>query len=76
MRILVLNTHIPPNAPPDLKDTANQVCAVTAALKSKGHDAVAVMFEPEPAKMKAVIAEYQPDVVTLFKSELERVSKL
>ena len=48
MRVIVLNTHIPPNAPPDLKDTANQVCAVTEALKTKGHDAIAVMFEPEP----------------------------
>lgn len=63
MRILVLNTHIPPNAPPDLVDSANQVCAVTEALKSKGHDATAVMFEPEPLKMKAVITEFQPDVV-------------
>jgi D-alanine-D-alanine ligase len=63
MRVLVLTTHIPPNAPPDLADSAAQVDAATEALKSKGHDARAVMFEPDPLLMKAVIAEHQPDVV-------------
>lgn len=63
MRVLVLHTHIPPNAPPDLADSAAQVDAVTEALKAKGHDARAVMFEPEPNVMKAIVAEHQPDVV-------------
>jgi D-alanine-D-alanine ligase len=63
MRVLVLHTHVPPNAPPDLLDNIDQVCAVTEALKSKGHDARPVMFEPDPNLMKGIIAEHQPDVV-------------
>jgi D-alanine-D-alanine ligase len=63
MRVLVLHTHVPPNAPPDLQDNIDQVCAVTEALKAKGHDARPVMFEPDPNAMKAIIAEHQPDVV-------------
>jgi len=63
MRVLVLHTHVPPNAPSDLQDNALQVSAVADALEAKGHEAIRAIFEPDPNVMKAMIAEHRPDVV-------------
>jgi D-alanine-D-alanine ligase len=63
MRILIVHTDIPPDAPPDDKDTLLQAAAIEAALKRRGHEAVRGVFVPDESEMEALIARENPDVV-------------
>lgn len=63
MRILILHTDIPPDAPPDDKDTLVQAAAIEAALKRRGHEAVCGVFALDESAMEALIARENPDVV-------------
>ncbi|MBC7832277.1 MAG: hypothetical protein H7Y62_09695, partial [Hyphomicrobium sp.] len=63
MRILILHTDIPPDAPPDDQDTLRQAAAIEAALKRRGHEAVCGVFIPDESEMEALIARENPDVV-------------
>ena len=63
MRILILHTNVPPDAPPDEQDTLQQAAAIEAALKRRGHEAVCGVFAPDEAEMDALIARETPDVV-------------
>ena len=63
MRILILHTNIPPDAPPDDLDTLLQAAAIEAALKRRGHEAFCGVFVPDESEMDALIARENPDVV-------------
>ena len=63
MRILILHTDVPPDAPPDDQDTLVQAAAIDAALKRRGHEAVCGVFVPDESEMDALIARENPDVV-------------
>jgi D-alanine-D-alanine ligase len=63
MRILILHSDIPPDAPPDDQDTLLQAVAIEAALKRRGHEAVSGVFVPDESEMEALVARENPDVV-------------
>src|SRR5215831_12868292 len=63
MRILVLHSDVPPDAPPDEQDTLLQAAAIEGALKRRGHEAVCATFAPELAEIDALITREDPDVV-------------
>src|SRR5262252_2317917 len=63
MRILVLHSDVPPDAPPDEQDTLLQAAAIEGALKRRGHEAVCATFAPELAEIDALITREEPDVV-------------
>ena len=63
MRILVLHSDIPPDAPPDEQDTLRAAAAIEAALKRCGHETVTRVFVPDESKIDALIACETPDVV-------------
>jgi D-alanine-D-alanine ligase len=63
MRILVLHSDIPPDAPPDEQDTLHAAAAIKAALERRSHETVTGAFVPDEAKIHALIARETPDVV-------------
>ena len=63
MRVLILHSDIPADAPPDEQDTLRQAEAIEAALKRRGHEAVSATFVPTEADMDALVARENPDVV-------------
>jgi len=63
MRILVLHSDVPPDAPPDDQDTLLQAAAIAATLGELGHEAVRGAFTPDLAALEALIAEECPEVV-------------
>ena len=63
MRILILHSDVPPDAPPDDQDTLRQAAAVSESLTRLGHEASACAFEPDPAALEAMLARDCPDLV-------------
>jgi len=63
MRVLVLHSDVPPDAPPDEQDTLIAAKAVSDALASRGHQAPLAPFVPGTAAMRALLARHAPDVV-------------
>lgn len=63
MRVLILHSDIPADAPPDEQDTLRQAEAIDAALKRRGHETASAAFVPTEAGMDALIARENPDVV-------------
>ena len=63
MRVLILHSDVPADAPPDEQDTLLQAEAIDAALKRRGHEAASAAFVPTEADMNALIARENPDVV-------------
>jgi len=63
MRVLVLHSDVPPDAPPDEQDTLLQAAVVEAALRELGHAASRSAFRPELSVLEAVIAQERPDLV-------------
>src|SRR5215469_4396595 len=63
MRVIVLHSDVPPDAPPDEQDTLLTARAVAAALGERGHHAVQRAFEPTPAALDQALAEARPDIV-------------
>lgn len=63
MRILVLHSDVPPDAPPDEQDTLRAAAAIESALKRRGHETVTEVFVPDEGKIAALIARETPDVV-------------
>jgi D-alanine-D-alanine ligase len=63
MRVLVLHSDVPPDAPPDDQDTLLTAHAVAAALGERGHHAVQRAFVPAPAALELALAETRPDIV-------------
>ena len=61
MKILVLHSDIPADAPPEDLDTLIAAEAVAAALKARGHQAEQAAFREET--LKQLLAERRPDIV-------------
>jgi len=63
MRVLVLHSDVPPDAPPDDQDTLLQAAAVETTLRELGHESSRAAFMPDPAALESLIARECPDVV-------------
>jgi D-alanine-D-alanine ligase len=63
MRVLVLHSDVPPEAPRDEQDTLLQVAAVEEALVELGHEVRAAAFVPDPLALESLIARDCPDLV-------------
>jgi len=63
MRVLILHSNVPPDAPPDEQDTLKQVSAVEKALLARGHEISSSVFTPDAAQLELLIAHEIPDVV-------------
>ncbi len=63
MRVLVLHSDVPPEAPPDEQDTLLQAAAVAKVLNELGHDAERAVFTPDAAALEALLNRADPDVV-------------
>jgi D-alanine-D-alanine ligase len=63
MRVLVLHSDVPPDAPPDDQDTLLQAAAIELALRELGHESSTAVFAPDPAVLEALIARECPDLV-------------
>ncbi len=59
MRVLVLHSDVPPDAPPDEQDTLITARAVADALNMLGHEARLAPFVPDPAALKKTIDNAQ-----------------
>jgi len=63
MKVLVLHSDVPPDAPPEDQDTLIAAEAISGALISRGHDAPLAPFFPDLEKLRALIEAQTPDVV-------------
>jgi D-alanine-D-alanine ligase len=63
MRILVLHSDVPPDAPPDDQDTLLQAAAIESTLNVLGHEAARSPFNPDPAELEALILEEGAELV-------------
>jgi D-alanine-D-alanine ligase len=63
MRVLVLHSDVPPDAPPDDQDTLLQAKAIESTLSELGHESACAVFTPDPGALEALIARECPDLV-------------
>ncbi len=63
MRILVLHSDVPPDAPPEDIDTLTSAEAVAQALISHGHDVSKAPFTTDTDRFRALLAREGADVV-------------
>jgi len=63
MRVLVLHSDVPPDAPPDELDTLLQAQAIVSTLRELGHESTSAVFMPDPGAMESLIASECPDLV-------------
>mgnify|MGYP001598467893 FL=1 len=63
MRVLVLHSDIPPDAPPDEQDTLIQAEAIAQALVANGHQIVKAAFTPKLEDLKTLVREARADLL-------------
>lgn len=63
MKILVLHSDVPADAPPEDLDTLIAAEAVSQALRRRGHDTALAAFQPDLQTLKDSLAAARPDVV-------------
>lgn len=63
MRVLILHSDVPPDAPPDEQDTLLQAVAVEGALIELGHEASRAAYAPDAAQLEATLTNENPDLV-------------
>lgn len=63
MRILILHSDVPEDAPPDEQDTLLQAAAIESALKRLGHATSRAVFTPDAASLASLIQRDDPDAV-------------
>lgn len=63
MKVLVLHSDVPPEAPAEDQDTLIAAAAVSRALISRGHQAPLMAFVPDLNALGARLAAERPDVV-------------
>ena len=63
MRVLLLHSDVPADAPPDELDTLVTVEAVAAALAELGHSVTQAAFTPNPSAIDGALADSGADVV-------------
>lgn len=63
MRVLVLHSDIPPDAPPDEQDTLIQAEAIAQALISLGHTVTKAPFSPWLRDLKKLVRDTQAELL-------------
>lgn len=63
MKVLVLHSDVPADAPPEDQDTLIAARAVAGALRKRDHQATLAAFAPDRDAVAAILAEHRPDVV-------------
>ena len=63
MKVLVLHSDVPPDAPPEDQDTLIAARAVCDALRLNDYQATLAPFAPDRDALAALLGEQQPDVV-------------
>src|SRR5690349_19285528 len=63
MRVLILHSDVPPDAPPDDQDTLLQANAIEYTLRQLGHEVTRLVFEPDPPLLESAFARECPDLV-------------
>lgn len=63
MRILVLHSNLPPDAPPEDLDTLATSQAIVRTLHAMGHWAAAAPFDMDPARIQSAVREARIDIV-------------
>src|SRR5258705_1571679 len=63
MRILILHSDVPADAPPDEQDTLRQAAAVEAALKRRGQAVSCAVFTPDASDIETLLSREDPDLV-------------
>jgi D-alanine-D-alanine ligase len=63
MKILVLHSDVPPDAPPEDQDTLIAARAVAEALASCGHVAPLAAFANDRETLRKIVTPHRPDVV-------------
>ncbi|HEX4534959.1 MAG TPA: ATP-grasp domain-containing protein [Rhizomicrobium sp.] len=63
MRVLVLHSDVPPDAPVDEQDTLITARAARDALQTRGYTTELATFVPSPDAFRAILARAKPDVV-------------
>lgn len=63
MKILVLHSDVPPDAPPEDEDTLIAAAAVEAALKARGFAASRAAYRKDRAALAALLDQAGPDIV-------------
>ena len=63
MRILVLHSDVPPDAPPEEIDTLTSAEAVAQALLQNGHEVSKAPFTPDPDRFDELLKAHRADVV-------------
>lgn len=63
MRVLILHSDVPPDAPPDEQDTLLQAAAIRSALVKLGYQASCAAFVPDISALEALIARECPYLV-------------
>jgi D-alanine-D-alanine ligase len=63
LRITVMHQAVPPDAPPDETDVLEEVAAVSAALRTLGHDPYALPVTLDLSAAAATLRDARPDLV-------------
>jgi D-alanine-D-alanine ligase len=63
MKVLVLHSDVPDDAPPEDQDTLIAARAVSEALRSRGHETALAAFKPDLQALKQTLKREQPAVV-------------
>lgn len=63
MKVLVLHSDVPSDAPPEDEDTLIAARAVSEALSSRGHAAPLAAFVNDREALRKIITPHRPDVV-------------
>ena len=63
MRVLVLHSDVPPDAPADEQDTLIQAGEIADALREGGHRAACAAFVPDKEGFRALVANARPDAI-------------
>ena len=74
MKILVLHDHVPPEAPPDLRDSLVQVRQVSEALSELGHSTANLAFRPDLDLTARELRDAAPDLVFNLVESVDRKS--
>jgi D-alanine-D-alanine ligase len=63
MKILILHSDVPPDAPPEDQDTLIAARAIAEALETRGHSAPLATFVNDREALRQTITPHRPDVV-------------
>ena len=76
MKILVLHSDVPPDAPPEDQDTLIAARAISEALVSRGHTAPLAAFVNDREALRKLVTPHRPDVVFNLVEAIEGEGRL